>query len=84
MKIPTIAELWAQYILMAALDDKVMQPVKLQETRRAFYGGCGMIMMLYEQHIGALATADIDAVNEALKKIQSELATFWLGEAIPK
>lgn len=71
MTFQTIKEQWESYL---AILPKNAHPIQVQETRRAFYGGCLAMQALYNLCSGDDVTED--AGVELLKAFQQELDAF--------
>ena len=66
MKTFDIKALYKEYLQKTGLDESRMPEIQKQETRRAFYGGCGHLLILMlneipklEEFEGAMAMDDM-------------------------
>ena len=46
-----LEKLYKEYLDMVVLDEEQMHPIQKIETKRAFYGGCGMMFRLMVENI---------------------------------
>lgn len=69
---------YQNYLKLIGLAEWNMHPVQIQETKRAFYGGCGQMIMLVSQ------TADLseDEAMKVLTDLERQIAVFWAEQSI--
>lgn len=72
-----VHQLWQQYLQLTALTEERMHPDQLRETKRAFYGACGQMLIFQRDKVAELS--EEDAVN-ALQLMLDEIGDFWLKE----
>lgn len=65
------------YLKRVGLADKLMSVAQMRETRRAFMGACGQILILLRDDVGKLEE------NEAIVTLDNlikQVSNFWLAE----
>ncbi len=68
------------YLERVGLNILTMDPIQLQETRRAFYGAAGQILLLVRDDITELS----EKVGRlALHSMITQVAAFWENEVKP-
>lgn len=70
-----IQEMWLAYLESVGLNEKTMLEVQIQETKRAFMAGMGM-MFASVTNLGSNNEPDEDVFN-SLDSLQSQLQVFW-------
>jgi hypothetical protein len=70
-----------KYLKKVNLSADKMHPLQLQETKRAFFGACGQMLVLLRDDISILEESDAIQVLESLDK---QVGDFWINEAISK
>ena len=71
--------LWQQYLKLTKLDAAKMPAIQIRETKRAFYGALGnMLVMLQEM------PDDDDAAADILTNITNEVGQFWGNTMLPQ
>ena len=69
------------YLERVGLNILTMDPIQLQETRRAFYGAAGQILLLVRDDITELS----EKVGRlALHSMITQVAVFWENEVKPE
>ncbi len=68
------------YLERVGLNALTMDPIQLQETRRAFYGAAGQMLLLVRDDITELS--DIVA-GLALHSMLTQVVVFWENEVKP-
>lgn len=69
---------YQNYLQQVGLSEPSMHPVQIQETKRAFYGGCGQMFLLVSK------TANLsegDAI-EVLSELERQISVFWAEQSI--
>lgn len=69
---------YQNYLQTMRLVESAMHPVQIQETKRAFYGGCSQMLLLVSK------TANLsegDAIK-AISEMQRQIAVFWAEQSI--
>lgn len=66
-----IEVLWKKYLSLVGLDERQMIPIQIQETKRAFVGGMGMILRKMVDY------TDQDATVEDNKENFEKLINYW-------
>lgn len=79
MPIPTIEEMYQQYLKLVNLKEANMIDAQRIETKRAFFGAIGMMLVTERDQIALLP--DMEAVY-ALDKIWDEVSSFYAKEII--
>lgn len=68
------------YLERVGLNIKTMHPIQLQETRRAFYGAAGQMLLLVRDDITELS----DIVGGlAIHSMLTQVVVFWENEVKP-
>lgn len=62
------------YLERVNLKEHEMHPIQRQETKRAFYGACGQILVVLRDEVGPL---DMDLGIEALDSMHDQVLSFW-------
>nr|WP_028666314.1 hypothetical protein [Runella zeae] len=68
------------YLERVGLNIKTMHPIQLQETRRAFYGAAGQMLILLRDDLSELPE------EEAISKLDSmiiQVEAFWMNQIKP-
>lgn len=68
---------WQHYLKLVDLKEEDMHPTQRVETRRAFFGGSGQMMVRLKQ--AAEGTGE-ETMEELLPKLTEEITDFWLKE----
>jgi len=71
---PTVLDLWESYLKNVVPADA--EPIQIQETRRAFYGGAWMLLQTVKR-LGDDDFTEDDGV-EALEALEQEMKNFVL------
>lgn len=72
-----LEEEYNKYLEMVGLSLDRMNPIQKIETKRAFYGGYGMMLLMYKLELGGLPESK--AIEE-LTSIQNQINEFWISE----
>jgi hypothetical protein len=62
------------YLKRAALDESLMGEVQKKETRQAFMGACGQMLILLQEDIGKM---DVDAGVEAMVGMLDQVDEYF-------
>ena len=65
------------YMERMKLDKRKMPEIQLRETKRAFYGACGQMLLLLRDDVSALP--DEEGIK-ALDRMFNQVSSFWLRE----
>lgn len=68
---------WKLYLERVAVKEEELPPIQVQETKRAFYGACGQLMMLFKN---TLTNFDDDTAVDLLQDMEKQILTFWQNE----
>lgn len=69
------------YLQLVNLNESTMSPIQRTETRRAFMAGCGQMLVLMRDEVGAL---EENAAINAMENMLQQAANFWTIENISK
>lgn len=65
------------YLERIGLKESQMHPVQKTETKRAFMGGCGQLLILLRDDVGDLEEEEaVEQIESMINQVQS----FWLKE----
>ncbi|MCO5238852.1 MAG: hypothetical protein M9904_02245 [Chitinophagaceae bacterium] len=78
MKTFDIRDLYKEYLQRTGLDEIRMPAIQKQETRRAFYGGCGHMLILLLNKISEMG--DVEGAL-AIDDLLNQVGKFWITEA---
>lgn len=67
------------YLKRIQLNEKTMSPIQRKETKRAFFGACGQLLILLRDDVGELE--ENEAV-EVMDDMISQVGNFWANEII--
>jgi hypothetical protein len=70
-----VEEQYKLYINRVGLKLEQMPPDQIRETRRAFFGACGQILILMRDDVGALPEKQAIKIMENMLQ---EVGNFWL------
>lgn len=59
---------------MNKLDEGKMSPIQNQETKRAFFGGLGMMLVLMRDDIADMTQ---DEAVQGMEDLQKQIVGFW-------
>lgn len=62
------------YLERVGLSESKMHPTQKVETKRAFMGACGQMLILLRDELGAL---DEDIAVEQMKDMINQVQNFW-------
>lgn len=65
------------YLERTKQDKNKMPSIQLQETKRAFYGACGQMLVLLRDDITALPD---EQAMDTLDDMMNQVGSFWIGE----
>lgn len=77
MKTFLLKDLYKEYLQKVGLDESKMPETQKRETQRAFYGGCGHMLILLLNKIGDLEEAEGAA---AMDDLLNQVCNFWIAE----
>ncbi|WZL88296.1 hypothetical protein VS868_11885 [Salinimicrobium sp. 3283s] len=63
------------YLSKVGLDELKMSYIQRLETKRAFYGACGQMLLLFRDNIGTIED-EYTAVTQ-MEKLFSQVQKFW-------
>lgn len=66
------------YLERVGITESQMHPIQRAETKRAFMGACGQMLILLHKDLGAL---EEDKAIEQLEDMMNQVQAFWLKEA---
>lgn len=72
-----LEDLWKKYQELMKLPEERMHPTQRVETKRAFMGACGQMLILMRDEIGALSEEEAVKIFEDLL---NQVMIFWRGE----
>ena len=67
---------YQQYLKLCGLSESNMNPIQRTETRRAFYGGCGMMFVIMGTDIGEFDDDD-EGLYKTLESLEEQITKFW-------
>lgn len=67
------------YLKRVGLNEKTMSSVQSKETKRAFFGACGQMLILLRDNVGELE--ETEAI-ETLDDLTNQVKNFWAIECI--
>lgn len=73
----TLSKLYKHYLEKCKLDESNMPKVQIQETRRAFFGGCSSMLTLLTTDE---ELEDEDKGIDLIAKLYDECSEFWNDE----
>ena len=73
-----IEKLWNEYLKLVNLTEGTMHPQQLIETKRAFYGACGQLLVFMRDDIGSL---DENEGADVLQSMFNEVGDFWNSQS---
>lgn len=71
--------MWHKYCELAGLPEEEMSPVQRQETKRAFFGACGQLLIAFRDDVGAIE--DEEEAVACMEDMIQQVANFWMDEA---
>lgn len=66
-----------KYLQRCELDPRSMSKIQLVETKRAFFGGCSQMLVVFRDEITKLR--DQDAVDQ-MESMFNQCERFWINE----
>lgn len=72
---------YQQYLKRCGIDENKMHPVQKQETKRAFFGACGQMLVLLREDVAEL---DDEKAIGTLEDMLNQVNSFWMKEATSK
>ncbi|AFD05977.1 hypothetical protein [Solitalea canadensis] len=72
-------EQYKLYLQRVGLKEVHMSPIQRIETKRAFFGACGQMLLLMRDDIGAIE--DDNKAIEAMDNLLNQVGNFWLNES---
>lgn len=73
----TIEQQYQLYLNKVGLSEKTMHPIQATETKRAFFGAAGQLIIYFRDGIGAM---EEEQAIEAMEAMKSEVLNFWNNE----
>ena len=70
-------EQWKLYLQRVGLKQENLHPIQLTETKRAFYGACGQMLILFRDDLLSLADFEEEEIEEELKKMIQQVQHSW-------
>jgi len=70
----TVAGQYKKYLAMINLPEESMTPIQKIETKRAYYGAWGQLLVLMRDDISALSEQE---GTQAMEVQAKEIDTFW-------
>jgi hypothetical protein len=74
----SVAEQFKMYLELVGLDQRTMPTYQLRETRRAFYGGFGIMLVGVMNEVGKLGSEE--EAKAMVDKMIDEVADFYKEE----
>ena len=68
----TADHLWKQYLKLVGLDVNKMPMIQVRETKRAFYGALGNLIVMMRE-----LPDDDEKAADILSELEREVAGFW-------
>lgn len=68
---------WQEYLKRVGLNESTMHPTQKQETKRAFFGAIGQLLVLQRDEIALLPE---NKGAKVLQEIFNEVLNFWQTE----
>lgn len=69
---------WELYLERCRIKEENMPAIQVQETKRAFFGAWGQLLLLFRDDLSLLPEAEGIA---ALYSMLDQVTDFWVGEA---
>ena len=69
---------YQKYLKLIKMKESNMHPVQRKETRRAFIGACGQMLILLRDDVAAIE--DDDEAVKVLDDMINQVSEFWLNE----
>jgi len=66
---------YQEYLKLVKLNEETMHPAQKIETRRAFFGACGIMLVMLRDDIGGIE--DEDEAIRVLEDLRDQVAKFW-------
>lgn len=67
------------YLKRVGLSEKNMHPVQRTETKRAFMGACGQILVLFRDVLGAIEDEDKAVLH--MEDLFNQVQIYWRNES---
>lgn len=67
-------EQWKTYLQRVGLQEDKLHPVQLTETKRAFFGACGQLLILLRDDLSVFPE---DTAVEIMQDMIRQVADFW-------
>ena len=68
---------YQKYLKLVNLSESNMHPIQKKETKRAFMGACGQMLVLLRDE---LALLDEDKAVQVLQEMNNEVSNYFLSE----
>lgn len=66
---------YQQYLKKVGLSEEAMHPIQKIETKRAFFGACGQLLILFRDNIGSIE--DEDKAILQMQDLINQVGIFW-------
>lgn len=66
------------YLQRVGLFENSMSPIQKQETKRAFFGACGQMLLMMRDDVGGIE--DESAAVKVMEDLINQVGNFWLKE----
>lgn len=76
-----LAKQYQQYLERIGINENQMHPIQKQETKRAFFGACGQMLVLLREDVSQL---NEDEAIKVLENMNNQVYSFWVNENINK
>ncbi len=77
----SIADMYDDYLKLMKLDKRKMPPFQIQETKRAFYGAIGQLIIFFQE---GLVKMSEEQGAEAMSDLTNQVKTFFYNEMSSK
>lgn len=68
---------WQEYLERVGLSEASMPPEQTTELRRAFFGACGIMLVMFRDEISEL---EEEPAVETMQNLFTQVGNFWLNE----
>ncbi|SDS13193.1 hypothetical protein SAMN04487764_1526 [Gillisia sp. Hel1_33_143] len=69
---------YEKYLKITGLTENQMHPIQRQEIKRAFFGACGQMLVLFRDEISAIE--DEDRAVLSMEDLVNQVEIFWKEE----
>lgn len=70
---------YQQYLKLVKLSEHTMGPIQRIETKRAFYGAAGILLVYFKQKV---STMNEDEAIQTMMILENQVQDFWDGQQI--